>query len=153
MVKMPRCQNQKMIESPKSNTEKGEQLTNSVPMSNWRQPSNPRLQLGLIGCHLVDIGMKLYSVYFVIKFSSASAAPRAPCAISVGLVSLRYATLGWLEIGLRLTWLDLVWLETWVGKSSSLPISTFHIGIDKWLMYRYSNKNKKKNIADWDSSW
>ena len=60
----------------KSNTEKGGWLTDSVPMSTRRQPSNPRLRLGLLGCHLVDIGMKLHSVHFAVKFSSASAAPR-----------------------------------------------------------------------------
>ena len=55
----------------KSNTEKGGWLTDSVPMSTRRQPSNPRLRLGLLGCHLVDIGMKLHSVHFSVKFSSA----------------------------------------------------------------------------------
>ena len=60
----------------KSNTDKGGWLTDSVPMSTRRQPSNPRLRLGLLGCHLVDIGMKLHSVHFSVKFSSASAAPR-----------------------------------------------------------------------------
>ena len=60
----------------KSNTEKGGQLTDSVPMSTWTQPSNPCLRLGLLGCQLVDIGMKLHSVHIAVKFSSASAAPR-----------------------------------------------------------------------------
>ena len=59
----------------KSNTEKGGQLTDSVPMSTQRQPSNPCLQLGLLDCQLADIGMKLHSVHFAVKFSSASAAP------------------------------------------------------------------------------
>ena len=59
----------------KSNTEKGGQLTDSVPMSTRRQPSNPPLRLGLLGCQLVDIGMKLHLVHFAVKFSSASAAP------------------------------------------------------------------------------
>ena len=98
----------------KSNTEKGGWLTDSVPMSTRRQPSNPRLRLGLLGCHLVDIGMKLHSVHFAVKFSSASAAPRlrrtwlqsAPCAISS-------------QVGLSPTW-------DWVGKASSLLSSTFH---------------------------
>ena len=57
----------------KSNTEKGGQLTDSVPISTWRQPSNPRLRLGLLGCQLFDIGMRLHSVHFAVKFSSASA--------------------------------------------------------------------------------
>ena len=56
-----------------SNTEKGGQLTNSVPISTWRQPSNPCLRLGLLGCQLFDIGMRLHSVHFAVKFSSASA--------------------------------------------------------------------------------
>ena len=60
----------------KSNTEKGGQLTDSVPMSTRWQPSTPRLRLGLLGCQLVDIGMKLHPVHFAVKFSSASAAPR-----------------------------------------------------------------------------
>ena len=46
----------------KSNTEKGGRLTDSVPMSTRRQPSNPRLRLGLLGCQLIDIGMKLHLV-------------------------------------------------------------------------------------------
>ena len=32
-----------------SSTEKGGQLNDSVPMSSWRQPSNPRLRIGLLG--------------------------------------------------------------------------------------------------------
>ena len=55
----------------KSNTEKGGKLTDLVPMSTRRQPSNPRLRLGLLGCHLVDIGMKLHLVHFSVKFSKA----------------------------------------------------------------------------------
>ena len=57
----------------KSNTDKGGQLTYSVPMSTRRQPSNPRLRFRLLGCQLVDIGMKLHLVHFAVKFSSASA--------------------------------------------------------------------------------
>ena len=60
----------------KSNTEKGGQLIDLVPMSTRRQPSNPCLWLGLFGCQLVDIGMKLHSVHFAVKFFSAPAAPR-----------------------------------------------------------------------------
>ena len=45
-------------------------------MSTWRQPSNPCLRLGLLGCHHVDIGMKLHLVHFAVNFSSAPAAPR-----------------------------------------------------------------------------
>ena len=60
----------------KSNTEKGGQLTDLIPMSTRRQPNNPRLQLGLLGCQLIDIGMKLHSVHFAVKFSSALAASR-----------------------------------------------------------------------------
>ena len=54
-------------------TEKGGQHSDSVPMSTRRQPSNPCLRLGLLGCQLVDIGMKLHSVHFAVKFSSALA--------------------------------------------------------------------------------
>ena len=57
----------------KSITERGGQLTDSVPMSTRWQPSNPRLRLGLLGCQLVDIGMKFHSVHFGVKFSSALA--------------------------------------------------------------------------------
>ena len=57
----------------KSNTEKRGQLIHSVPMSTRRQPSNPRLRLGLLGCQLGEIGMKLHSVQFAVKFSSALA--------------------------------------------------------------------------------
>ena len=45
----------------------------SVPMSTRWQPSNPCLQLGLLDCHFNDIGMKLHSVNFAVKFSSALA--------------------------------------------------------------------------------
>ena len=55
----------------KSNTEKGGQLTDSAPMSTRTQPSNPRLRLGLLGCQLVDIGMKLNLVHFVVKVISS----------------------------------------------------------------------------------
>ena len=48
----------------KRNTEEGGRLTDSLPMSTQRQPSNPRLRLGLLGWLFVDIGMKLHSVHF-----------------------------------------------------------------------------------------
>ena len=56
----------------KRNTEEGGRLTDSLPMSTQRQPSNPRLRLGLLGCLFVDIGMKLHSV----PFQSSSPQPR-----------------------------------------------------------------------------
>ena len=111
----------------KSNSKKGGQLTNSVPMSTWRQPSNPRLRLGLLGCQLVDIGMKLHSVHIAVKFSSASAAPRllrtslqsAPCAISS-------------QVELSPTW-------DWVGKSSSLLSCTFHMVFNTYKTLEWHN--------------
>ena len=45
----------------KRNTEERGLLTDSLPMSTQRQPSDPRLRLGLLGWLFVDIGMKLHS--------------------------------------------------------------------------------------------
>ena len=53
----------------KRNTEEGGLLTDSLPMSTQRQPSNPRLRRGLLGWLFVDIGMKLH-------FQSSSPQPR-----------------------------------------------------------------------------
>ena len=58
-----------------SKNEKGGQHTDSVPMLTCRLPINPRLLLGLLGGHLVDIGMKLQLVHFAVQFCSASAPP------------------------------------------------------------------------------
>ena len=118
----------------KCNKEKGGQLIDSVPMSTRRQPSNLCLLLRLLGCHIVEIGMKLHSVKFAVKFFSPSDVPRlyrtwlqyALCEISSQVgpsptiwpksnpksALSGYARLSRLEIGLRLTWLDLVRLET-----------------------------------------
>ena len=60
----------------KRNTEEGGRLTDSLPMSTQRQPSNPRLRLGLLGWLFVDIGMKLHSVLcspILLKLGCASA--------------------------------------------------------------------------------
>ena len=74
----------------KSNTEKGVQLKDSVAMSTWRQPSNPRLRLGLLGCQLIDIEMKLPLVHFAVKFSSALAAPRSQDILKECLLCLQF---------------------------------------------------------------
>ena len=93
----------------KSNTEKGPQLTHSVPISTRRQPSNPRLRFRLLDFQLVDIGMKLHLVHFAVKFSSASASETKSNQVGLSPISSqpRLATLDSVDFRLdlgRLGW-------------------------------------------------